>query len=310
MQKEIVTTKKVRTKIRPGDLKLTLMALPFVIYIIAFYYVPIFGWSLAFTNYRPGRTWDKLQFVGLKYFKLIGYYWDDVSNALINTLALSILSIISMVLPMLFAICLNEIRSTKLKKVIQTTVTLPHFVSWVIVYSLMFGIFSTNGMLNMTLEKLNLISKPTQLLANSDIAWTFMTLLGVWKELGWSSIIYLAAIAGIECELYEAAKVDGAGRLARALHITLPGLLPTFIVLLILKIGNLLSVGLQQYLMFSNPVTSHKLDVIDMFTYRIGLLTQDYGFATAVSVLKSFISISLITIANVLAKKVRGDTVI
>jgi putative aldouronate transport system permease protein len=310
MHNRIFSSRQTKNKFKPENLKLTLMALPFVIFIILFNYMPILGWLLALTNYRPGRSLDKLEFVGLKYFKLISYYWNDISNALINTLALSALSILAMVLPMIFAICLNEIRITKLKKITQTVVTLPHFVSWVIVYSLIFGIFSTNGLLNTILQQLGLITEPVQILANAGLAWIFMVLLGLWKELGWSSIIYIAAISGIDPELYEAAKADGAGRFARAIHITLPGLLPTFIVLLILKIGNLLSVGLQQYLMFSNPVTSSKLEVLDMFTYRIGILTQDYSFATAVSVLKSFVSILLITIANVLAKRVRGDTVL
>lgn len=299
-----------KKKRRRSDWKLTLLALPFVVYTIMFDYVPLFGWGLAFTNYRPGRSFDKLEFVGLKYFKLIGYYWDEVSNALINTLVLSLLSLATMVLPLIFAICLNEIRSGRLKKFIQTAVTLPHFVSWVILYSLLFALFSTDGIINTVLMGAGIIQEPTQILANADISWFFMTILGVWKDLGWSSIVYLAAIAGIDSALYEAVRIDGGGRLACALHITIPSLMPTFVVLLIMNIGKLLTVGFDKYMMFSNTVTMSKLEVLDLFTYRIGILTQDFPLATAVSVTKSIVSILLITMANMVAKKVRGETVI
>lgn len=302
--------KKKRRKHTLADWKLTMLALPFVLYIIAFRYVPLFGWFLAFTNYRPGRTLNKLDFVGLKYFRLIGYYWSEIQNALVNTLVLSLLSLAAMVLPMIFAICLNEISSAKVQKPIQTMVTLPHFISYVIVYAMAFALFSTNGLLNTVLMRWGLIAEPTQILANADFSWYFMTLLTIWKSLGWESIIYLAAIAGIDSSLYEAAKIDGAGRFACAIHITVSGLMPTFIVLLIMNVGNLLSVGLDKYLMFSNPVTMSKLEVLDMFTYRTGILTQDYSFAIAVSVVKSIVSIILITVANMVAKKVRGETII
>ena len=292
------------------DWKLTTLAMPFVVYIILFKYIPLLGWGLAFTNYRPGRSFAKLEFVGFKYFELIGYYWADVQRALINTLALSMMSLATMVIPLIFAICLNEIGNSKLKKFIQTLVTLPHFVSWVILYSLVFALFSTSGMVNTVLISAGIIQKPTQLLANVDVSWLFMTILDVWKELGWSSIVYLAAISGIDSSLYEAVRIDGGGRLACALHITLPGLMSTFIVLLIMNIGNLLSVGLDKYLLFANTVTMPKLEVLDMFTYRIGIMTQDFPLATAVSVCKSIVSILLITMANMVAKKVRGETVI
>lgn len=290
--------------------RLTLLSLPFVAYIIAFKYVPLFGWGLAFTNYRPGRTLDKLEFVGLKYFKLIGYYWGEIQNALVNTLAISLMSLAVMVLPMIFAICLNEISNNKLRKFIQTAVTLPNFISWLIVYAICFSLFSTGGMVNTVLMSLGIIDEPTQLLASKEMAWPFMIILDIWSGLGWSSIIYLAAIAGIDGSLYEAARIDGAGRFACAVHVTVPNLLPTFLVLLVMKVGNLLSTGLDKYLLFSNPMTSSKLEVLDMFTYRVGILGGDYPFAVAVSVVKTLVSIVLITIANILAKKIRGDAIL
>ena len=165
---------KMKKKHTWADWKLTLLSLPFVVYIIAFRYVPLFGWGLAFTNYRPGRSLEKLEFVGLKYFKLIGYYWPDIQNALINTLALSLMSLMTMVLPLLFAICLNELSSAKLKKFIQTAVTLPHFIGWVIVFAMAFALFSTEGMVNTLLMSLGWIDKPTQLLAN--VNWSTRTM--------------------------------------------------------------------------------------------------------------------------------------
>ena len=227
-----------------------------------------------------------------------------------NTLALSLMSIAVMVLPLIFAICLNEITNNRLKQIIQTVVTLPHFVSWVIVFAICFALFSSNGMLNTLLTSLGWTGEPVLLLGNASWAWPFMVALDIWKNMGWNSIVYLAAIAGIDSSLYEAVRIDGGGRFACAYYITLPSLMPTFVVLLIMNIGKLLSVGLEKYLMFSNPITSSKLEVLDMFTYRIGILTQDYSFAIAVSVLKSIVSIILITIANVIAKRVRGDSVI
>lgn len=309
MQKKTKLPPKKKKYTKEGW-KLTLMAMPFVLYTIAIRYIPLFGWGLAFTNYRPGRSLDKLKFEGLKYFKLIGYYWPEIQNALINTLALSLMSLAVMILPMIFAICLNEIGGIRLKKFIQTAVTLPHFVSWVIVFAIMFALFSSNGLVNTVLMSWGIIKEPTQLLGNVKAAWPFMIILDIWKSLGWDSIIYMAAITGIDSSLYEAARMDGAGRFACARYITFPSLLPTFLVLFIMKIGNLLSVGLEKYLLFSNSVTSPKLEVLDMFVYRVGLMTQDYSFAIAVGIVKSIVSIILIVLANLLAKKIRGNTII
>ena len=300
---------KRRRKIDKERLAFTLMALPFVLFTIVFSYVPLFGWIFAFTNYKPGRSLGNLKFEGLKYFRYVVTFWNDVSNALVNTLALSLLSLATMALPILFALLLNELRSPKYKRVVQTVVTMPNFVSWIIVYSLCFALFSTDGMVNSFLDALG-IDASVNVLGNADTAWGFMTALGVWKSIGWSSIVYLAAIAGVDETLYDAAKVDGAGRFRCAIHVTLPGILPTFLVLLILGIGNLLNLGMEKYLLFSNTVTSSKLEVIDLFTYRMGIGTQQYSFATAVGILKSGVSILLLTITNLAAKKIRGETIL
>ena len=193
---------------------------------------------------------------------------------------------------------------------VQTAVTLPNFVSWVIVYSMCFSLFSWDGLVNQVLKHLRLIGEPTQVLSNANAAWFVQTLLGQWKSIGWSAIIYLAAISGIDPQLYDAAMVDGAGRFRCMWHVTIPGVLPTFIVLFILSMGHILSVGFDQYYVFNNPMVAGKLEVLDLYTYRLGIGSQDYSFATAVGILKSGVSIISIFVVNALAKRVRGETVI
>ena len=296
---------------------LFLLSIPFIAYIILFCYVPLFGWSLAFFDYKPGMDLRHLNFAGLKYFKLIFQFWPDTRNALINTLALSGLNYIFSPLPMILAIFLYELRSSKLRKFVQTVVTLPNFVSWIIVYSLCFSLFSWDGLLNQVLMSLGLTDKPVQLLADARHAWIFQTLIGQWKCLGWSSIVYLAAIAGIDTQLYDAARVDGASRFGCILHVTMPGIMPTFLVLFVISVGNhrvvknkILSVGFDQYFVFNNPMVASKLEVLDLYTYRLGIGTQDFSFATAVGILKSAVSIASIFLINSFAKRIRGETII
>lgn len=301
---------KNHKKLKSDRLKLTLLALPFMVFVFLFSYVPLLGWGLAFFDYKPGLSLEKIKFVGLKYFKLMFFYKEDILNALLNTLVLSFLSLAASVLPIVFAILLTEMRHTGVRKAIQTVVTLPHFVSWIIVYALCFALFSSSGMVSQVMMSLGLIDKPLGLMTNASTAWAFMTLLGIWKELGWNSIIYLAAITGIDEEYYDAARVDGAGRFRCIWHITVPGLMPTFIVLLLLKVGNLLSVGFDQYLVFNNAMISSRLEVLDLYTYRIGIGTQDYSFAVAVGIVKSAVSLLMLFSVNGLAKRIRGESIL
>ena len=283
---------------------LMLLALPFVIHIIAIRYVPLAGWALAFFNYKPGKALDKLPFVGLKYFELIGFYKEDVINAVINTGALSGLGVLFSWFPMFLAMLLNEVRNRYWKNGIQTVITIPNFVSWVIVYALCFSIFSTEGLYNQLFHTNN------TLLTNKDTIWYFMEGLTLWKSAGWNSIIYLAAIAGIDESLYEAAMVDGANRFQSALHITLPSLMSTFIVVLLLQIGSFMSAGFDQYFAFSNIMVQSKLEVIDLYTYRIGMKTMDYSFATAISILQSIVSVALLMLVNGFSRLTRGEGII
>ena len=299
-----------KRRIDKGRLKLTLMALPFVILIIVLSYVPLVGWGLAFTNYKPGMSLERLQFVGLKYFRLIGYYSDEVLNSLGATLFFSFERLFTKIIPLFFAICLSEIRSSKGRRVIQTAVTFPNFVSWVIVLAMANSLLSSNGLLNTIGMKLGWVDMPKNMLAEQKYPRLFISLLGKWKSMGWDSIVYVAAISSIDTQLYEAARIDGAGRFHCAMHVTVPGLMPTFIVLLLLEVGSIGSCGFDQYYLFSNPYNSAKLNVIDLFTYEKGIGTQDYSFATAVSMLKSIISVTLMYSVNMFAKRVRGESIL
>lgn len=283
---------------------LTLLALPFVIHIIAIRYVPLAGWALAFFNYKPGKALNKLPFVGWKYFELIGFYKEDVINAVINTGVLSGLGILFSWFPMFLAILLNEIRGKYRKKIVQTLITIPNFVSWVIVYALCFVIFSTEGLFN------QLFNTTNTLLTNKNTIWYFMQGVSMWKTAGWNSIIYLAAITGIDETLFEAAMVDGANRFQCILHITIPSLMSTFIVVLLLQIGSFMNTGYDQYYAFSNIMVQSKLEVLDLYTYRIGMKTMDYSFATAISILQSIVSVTLLMIVNSFSKLTRGEGII
>lgn len=299
-----------KTKLfRKDGIKLLLMALPFVIFTIAFSYVPLFGWIYAFFDYRPGIPLDQTPFIGLENFRNM-LSDPRMGPVLINTLALSLLSILTSPIPLLFAIMLSEVKTEWFKRLVQTVSTLPNYISWIIVFSLAFSMFSTEGAVNSIITKMGLPGAPVDVLGNFDRVWTVQTLLLLWKSVGWSAIIYLAAIVGIDAEQYDAAKVDGAGRFRMIWHITLPSIMPTFIVLLLLSVSNLLSAGFEQYLVFSNVMIADRIEVLDLYVYRLGLVTGDYSYSTAVGIFKTLISVLLLFTVNALSKKVRGQSII
>ena len=298
----------LRAKVRE-DRKLLLILLPFLVLLILFKYVPLFGWILSLYEYHAGTPIFRNEFVGLKYFRMIARDYN-MGQVIKNTLVFSVSDFVLQILPMLFAILLNEIRSRRFKKFTQTVTTLPHFISWIIVYSLCFSIFSNDGILNRTLLSLNLIDRPTMLLSNSRAVYPFHIILLRWKELGWKAIIYIAALSGIDDGLYEAARIDGAGRFALVWHITIPSLLPTFLVLLILSVSNFVNVGFDQFFVFNNALVARNIEVLDLYTYRVGLQQFDYSYATAVGIFKSAISIALLFAANGMSRRVRGESII
>lgn len=282
------------------------LALPLMIFVVLFNYVPLAGWVLSLFEYVPGTPLLENKFIGLKYFELI-FKNRDMGRVMTNTVIFSSINLVLMICPMLFAILLNEIGNSKFKRLAQTVTTLPHFISWVIVFSLSFSIFGTEGLLNQLLAPLGISQS---VLTNSKAVYWFQSALGQWKGVGWGAIIYIAAIAGIDQELYEAATVDGAGRIRCAMHITLPGLMPTFLVLMLLNIASFVNTGFEQYFVFKNALVYDSIETLDLFTYRLGLQQFDYSFATAVGIFKSLISIVLLFITNAVAKLIRGEAIV
>lgn len=291
--------------------RLLFMALPFMVIVFLFAYIPIMGWIFAFFDYIPGVPLFQCDFVGFDYFKLMFKDSSNLIRVMKNTLIFALIGIIITPLPMIFAILLNEIKCGPVRKLVQTFTTLPNFISIVIVFSLAFSLFSNDGLLNSILLLMGVPQdKLGSVMGDGNAVYWFQPLLGIWKTLGWSSIIYLAAIAGIDQQMYEAAMVDGAGKLKCAIYITIPALAETYFVLLILGIGNFLNTGFEQYFLFKNPMTSANIEVLDLYIYRIGLVTQDYSYGIAIGIIKSVISISLLFLANSLSKKIRKTSII
>lgn len=292
---------------------LFLMAFPCIVFIFVFAYSPLRGWLYALYNYKPGINLFDCRFVGLTNFMTMfsnQVLRDQVLQVLLNTFVMAALGILCSPLAPMFAIFLNEMRSGTYKRLVQTITTVPHFISWVIVYSLVFFMLSVNtGFVNNLLLKLGWIDHPLNLLVSRDNVWLTMKSYDIWKGLGWSAIIYLAAIAGIDTEQYEAATVDGANRLQKIWHITVPGIVPTYFVLLIISFGNFLNVGMDQFLVFQNAMNKQYVQVLDLYVYNQGIAGGSISYATAVGILKSGVAILLFSFANWLSKRVRGYSI-
>ena len=289
--------------------QLFLLILPFAFLALVFSYLPLWGWRYAFFDYESGDgELTKDMFVGLKWFKFLFQNEAtkaNLANVMKNTLGLSFIGISTSWLPMVFAIFLSEIHNSHFKRIVQIFTTIPNFISWVLVYSIAFILFSADGLIN------SLMGTSTMFLMSTSHLWLKMWAWGTWKGLGWSAIIYISAISGIDQQLYEAATVDGAGRFQKMWHVTLPGLLPTFIVLLVMSIAGILSNGMDQYLVFSNASTIDKLNVLDLYVYKLvfdgnGLIP----LSTVIGMAKSIISIILLFIANTASKAIRGSGII
>jgi len=285
---------------------LVLMALPFVIWLFVFKYIPLFGWVMAFQDYNPAQGIFQQEWVGLKHFKDL---FDEplFYQAIKNTLGMGALGLIFGTISAIgFSLLINEVRLLKFKRFTQTVSYLPHFVSWVIVANIVITMLSQDGVVNNLLMSLNIIDRPISFMAKPDLFWGIVTVADVWKETGWNAIIYLAAMAGIDPQLYEAAKVDGASRWRQMWHITIPSIRPVIIVLLILNIGNLINIGFEKQMLLGNNIVAEKALVLDLYALNYGIGMFRYSFGTAIGIFKSVISIILIVIFNNLAKKT-GD---
>ncbi len=290
---------------------LLLMSFPFVIWVFVFSYFPLWGWITAFQKYRFGRSIFNQQWVGLKYFREL-FHDDLFYQVLRNTIAMSVMGLIAgFTIPILFAVLINELKGSLFKRTVQTISYLPHFVSWVVVAGLITKMLSIDGgIVNELLMSLHIIDSPVNFMAKGQWFWGIVTLSDLWKETGWNAIIFLAVIMGIDPEMYEAAKVDGASRIRQIWHITLPGIRPTFSVLLILSIGQLISTGFEKQFLLGNHLVIEYSQVLDLYALNYGIGTNRYSFGTAVGIFNSIVSVVLLLIANGFFKRYTKESVI
>ncbi|WP_026508973.1 MULTISPECIES: ABC transporter permease subunit [unclassified Butyrivibrio] len=301
------------TKKKAYSFQLFLLVLPFIVLVLLFSYYPLYGWLYAFYDYKPPKTLANSAFVGFKWFASL--VSSDVKvkqliQVLKNTFAMSGLTLGTSWLPMLFAVFLNEIKGVKFRKFVQTVTTLPNFVSWVMVYSIAFSLFNSTGMMNSLLTKAGLITTPILFLQSSSHVWFTQWLWLTWKNLGWAAIMYIAAISSIDDELIQAARVDGATRMQIIWNITIPSLLPTYFVLLVLNVANFLNNGMEQYYVFQNAFNKDYIQVLDLYVYNMAMGSGGYSVSVAISMLKSLVSLVLLFVVNRASKSIRGESIL
>ena len=289
------------------------LLIPSLIFIIIFNIVPMYGISLAFKDYNlfaaetPWKSIGASEWVGFRHFINV-FARTDFKQALINTLLISTYKIIFIFpIPILFAIFLNEVRSVKFQKGLQLIVYLPHFLSWSVVAGLFITLLSSTGPVNMMIERLG--GEKIQFMMDNSIFRKVLITSEGWKEIGWSSIIYFAAIAGLDQECYEAAVVDGAGRFQQMWYITLPGLLPTIVLMLIIRVGNIMDAGFAQIFAMYNPTVYGSADIIGTYVYRMGLGKMDFSTGTAVGLFNSIIGLILVLASNQFARRATGKSI-
>ena len=281
------------------------MMLPGMIILIAFYFVPMLGCCMAFQDFIPAKGILGSKWIGFENFKYM-FSLPDSRRIFVNTLAIACGKIIiGTLVPIIFALLLNEIRIKWFKRVSQTIVYLPHFLSWIVLAAVIRNLFAYDGPINQLMESLHM----TPVLFLGSNQWFRPLLIGtdVWKEFGYNSVVYLAALTGIDPGLFEAASIDGANRFKQILHITVPALLPTVVLMTALNLGNILNAGFDQVFNLYNPIVYETGDIIDTYVYRIGMVERQYSIGTAVGLLKSVISFVLILSANKLAQKTTGS---
>lgn len=293
--------------------KLFLMFMPFAILAFAFSYLPLYGWRYAFFDYTSGGTLSKDNFVGFKWFTMLfenEATRNDIVRVLRNTLAMSGLGILTSWLPLAFAVFLSEIKNMRIRRFIQTFTTIPNFISWVLVYAIALAIFASDGFISSVFVNAGIWEAGQNMLMGDSHTWLKMLAWGTWKGIGWSAIIYIAGISGIDQQLYEAATVDGAGRFQKMWHITVPGLIPTYMVLLLMSVAGVLSNGMDQYLNFLNATNSDHMMVLDLYVYKLGIDSGAIPLSTVIGMVKSIVSVVLLFGANTISKVVRGESIV
>ena len=313
---ETALTNKVSKWHKLGKQKmLILMSVPFVLYVILFRYIPLWGWTMAFQQYKPGAKFSEQTWVGIKWFKELfksynastnEYIWNlEFLRSLRNTVGMSLISTaLGYITAILIAVFLNEVRVIGIKRFVQTVSYLPHFLSWVIVTGLVANVLSVEGgTLNNILQALHLMKKPTQWLSTPKYFWHIIGWTYVWKEVGWNTIVYLGAMTAIDPCLYEAAQIDGCGRLRKIWHITLPGIKPTIIIMLIMSAGHILDANFEMPFFLKNGLIQDVANTIDIYVLKFGFNLFNFSLATAAGMFKNAVNIILLLFANWLAKR-------
>lgn len=290
---------------------LMILLAPALVSVILFNYAPMTGIYMAFTNFKPlgnGYIQDLLgaEFVGLEWFKY--FFSTDFLKIMRNTMATSLLTLLfSFPLPIMLAILLNEVKNKAVKSFVQTATYLPYFISWVIAANIFITFLSSDGVINNILKALHFTDESIAFFQHGPYFWWIIAIANAWKGMGYNAIIYLAAVSGIEQDMYEAAGLDGATRWQKIKYITLPALAPTIITMLILAVGNVLNTGYEQQLLMSNDAILNYADVLDTYAYRYGLKNGMYSYGTAVGLFKSVVSFVLVMAANTISKKATDD---
>ncbi|MCD9023144.1 ABC transporter permease [Cohnella silvisoli] len=284
--------------------ELLLMTAPLITLVIVFNYMPLYGWIMAFQDYKVVKGVSGSPFVGFD--KFVQLFQDDQFFLVLrNTLVMGFLNLIAgFIGAIVLALALNEVRVKWFKRSVQTITYIPHFVSWVVVANIAHMFLSPDGgLLNILLQKIGIIDQPFYFMAKSHWFWPIHTFLSFWKEVGWSSIIYLAVLSGINPDLFEAADVDGAGKLKKMWHISIPGLMPTAIILLTLSVGWIIQSGYESQFLLGNPIVLDYSEVLDLYALRYSFQIGDYSIGAAISIFKSVVSILMVLSINYLAKR-------
>ena len=292
--------------------QLALMSVPMLLYVVLFNYAPMWGWINAFRDYSNKKNVAKgiTPFIGMENFKWL-FSRPDFFQAIRNTLAMSVINLVfGTVSAIVLAVLLNEVRQRLFKRTVQTVTYLPHFLSMVIVVSMAQNIFASNGPVNALLQSVGIIKEPVFWLGEGKYFWWLVGVINVWKEVGWGTIIYISAMTAIDPCLYEAASIDGAGRFQRILHVTLPGIKSTFVILLIMNIGHLLEAGFEIQYLLGNGLVKDFSTTIDIFVLEYGTQKLDIGVATAAGMFKSVVAIILLVGANFVARRLGEDTLL
>ena len=306
-----LTNRKSKWRLLGKQKMLIAMSVPFVLYVILFRYIPLWGWTMGFQRYKPQLSFGEQEWVGFHWFAEL-FKSEEFLLSLRNTVCMSLISTaLGYITAIVLAVFLNEVRIVGIKRFVQTVSYLPHFLSWVIVTGLVANVLSvSDGILNNVLLGLHFIKEPIQWLATPKYFWHIIGWTYVWKEVGWNTIVYLGAMTAIDPCLYEAAQIDGCGRLRKIWHITLPGIKPTIIIMMIMSAGHILDANFEMPFFLQNGLIIDYANTIDLYVLKFGFKLFNFSLATAAGIFKNAVNILLLLLANWLAKRAGEERLI